>query len=437
MNTSSKNILNKNQKTSLVLLLFLALWLFTPLFVMKFHLVNKTKLNGVADPKPYLKLNLKNLYNNDFQKSFENFFLKANPLFGYFVKINNELSYRLFKLITFSYGPEAFVGLDGNLLQPMYLNSFNRQSTPEDYLLVRKANKLKKLESLLAKKGVKLVVVVNPNNVSMYPDNVPERYLDKTRFERKNSYEIMKENIDYVGITFVDNYEFLMKKKNEFDFKFFEPTGSHLNEVGACLGTNNLLTTINSLLPDKDIKTFPCTPVTQIFPPKSEDIDLLKVSNLLFPNTLLKAGHYIPEPTKLYENAPLKLLFVGTSFNFATQNLLRDRNIAKSKLYFYYRTLRTDDGVFHELNKRKIDWENDVFKNDVIILESNYSGLGGVGYSFLTDAIIKLKKSLFSSKDELKAWQKEIMPYLIHQEKNVSKGNKQDTQDEFNPFKDR
>ena len=111
------------------------------------------------------------------------------------------------------------------------------------------------------------------------------------------------------------------------------------------------------------------------------------------------------------------------------------RNIAKSKLYFYYKSIRTDDGVFHILDKRKINWQNDVFKNDVIILESNYSGLGGVGYSFLSDAIIKLKKDLFKTEKELKTWQNDIKKKIIKQ----SKKNNINTilESEFNPFENK
>ena len=87
------------------------------------------------------------------------------------------------------------------------------------------------------------------------------------------------------------------------------------------------------------------------------------------------------------------------------------------------------------INKRKINWQNDVFKNDVIILESNYSGLGGVGYSFLTDAIIKLKKDLFKTEKELKTWQNDIKNKIIKQ----SKKNNVNTisESEFNPFENK
>lgn len=356
MNVKSKNSI-LNNKLNLILLITLLVFLFIPLLVLKFKIIPKTKLNGIADVTPYKKLTYENLYSNDFQKSFDNYFMRANALWGYLVKINNELSYRLFNQITFSYGPEAIVGKDGSLIQPMYFNSFNRQFTPDDFLLIKKANKLKKLENLLEKKGVKLLVVVNPNNTAMYSRNIPNKFKDPTRFQRENSYEIMKRYIEKLNIPFVDNYEYLMKMKNKVDFKFFEPTGSHLNEVGSCLGTNNLLNTIKEAFPKRDINNFPCFPVKEIYPPKSEDTDLLNVSNLLFPNRLLRPGHYVPEAKKLYNEAPLKLLFVGTSFNFAVQDHLQKRNIAKSKLYFYYKSIRTDDGVFHILDKRKINWQ--------------------------------------------------------------------------------
>ena len=79
MNVKSKNSI-LNNKLNLILLITLLVFLFIPLFVLKFKIIPKTKLNGITDVTPYKKLTYKNLYSNDFQKSFDNYFMRANAL---------------------------------------------------------------------------------------------------------------------------------------------------------------------------------------------------------------------------------------------------------------------------------------------------------------------------------------------------------------------
>lgn len=427
----------KRKYLDIFCIILLVIILFIPLLEFKFHFTPITTLQGVGEATPPKKISISTLKNNAFQKSFENYFMKGNAIWKWLVKTNNQISFDIFNQITFNYGTPAFVGKDNQLLQTMYLNSFNRQKTPPKNLLLKKSYKLKKLQMLLEMKGIKLLIFTNPNALALYPELVPTKFKDDSRFSRENSYEIMIRHLKNLDIPFVDSYQQLLSKKDNFNFRFFEPTGSHLNEVGSCISTNNLLLKIKELTNKKEIKSFPCFPITKTFPPKIEDKDLLDIANLLFPNKLLREGHYVPTPHKMYKTPPLKLLFVGTSFNFAVQDHLYKRNIAKTKLYFYYRQIRSERGTFHILDKRKINWENDIFKNDVIILESNYSGLGGVGYSFLTDAIIKLKKDLFKTKEDLIKWRKSIKHLTIHSNKNdSSKKNKKISQvdEEFNPF---
>lgn len=437
---------NINSFVKALLLLVLLLSLFFPLsyFVAPYRAslvadyvfshvlkIDKTPLIGVSNIVVFKKPTMATLKSGEFQRGFEDYFLRRANLYKYLVKINNELSLRLFKQISFLYGQtDVFLGNDDQLLQKMYLNSFNRRKTPGEFALQKHAIQVGKLSSLLKKKGILLLIVVNPNALSLYPELVPNRYVDPTRFERKNSYELEKEYLISNNVIVVDNYEYLLNKKDEIDFHFFEKTGSHLNDIGSCFGTNNIIDNINKYR-DFKIKNFPCLPRTMRFPPVNKDKDLLDVVNLAYPEKRLVSAPYSPDTGKLYENPPLNILFVGTSFNFAVQDILTKKNIANSKLYFYYKSLRDKNGIFHVLRKNEIDWGGDVFKNDVIILESNYSGLGGVGYDFVKHAIKKLKMSIFKNKQELKAWESQFPKIKA---KRRGRGRRQKVDEEFNPF---
>ncbi len=412
--------MNKRHILNITSIIIIAIFLLTPVSQFYFHFIPGNKLHGTERAKKpewltpsffcfkthkygisidynklsILKTALNKFQSGAYQKISDDYLTRGSALWDWMVRINNQIAYSIFNQSTLGYSKEVFLGKEKQLMQPMYLDSFNRQKTAKYKLLKKRAKAIKKLQTLLKERNIPLLVSISPNVLELYPELVPDAFLDESRLSRKNSYEITKKLLQKRKVNLIDHQEILSSLKNQFNFRFFEKSGSHWNNVASCIATNNLLQKINELT-HKNVKFIPCAPIT-FEPPHKAEQDLLDIENLLFPK-LEKEAPYVPAPEKMYDTPPLRILFIGSSFNFAIQEHLYKRNIADTKLYFYYRQLRDGKGVMHPLNFKKLDWENDILKNDIIILESRLSALGAVGHAFPSHAIRYLKKAQLSN----------------------------------------
>ena len=410
---------------------------------LNWSFIKKNPLLSTEPAKAPLPLSYKNFINGSFQKRFEDYFMRGNVLWGWLVKICNQIAFTAFNQVNLTYGPPAFLGKEGYLMQSMYLNAFNRQKSLPEENYIKRVKKLKVLNDLLLEKHIPLLITISPNIIELYPELLPNHYKDPTRLTRKNGYEYMQKPLKESRIPVVDNFKILQSLKDDLteldieknEFRFFERTGAHWNSIGSCIATNNIIAKISALT-KKELKQIPCSPA-HLENLKNDDDDLINVANLLFTEHYKKKALYIPEVQKLYETPPVRVLIIGTSFNFAILRLLNKSNIADTKFLFYYKSVYSKKKKGTPLKRNEIDWENDILKNDVIILEANYSGLGKVGLEFVQDAIrkltlLKMTPAKLEQYKKRKANKKKKIKKALA--KRINKNRINQDNEEFDPF---
>lgn len=383
----------RSRSLSIACLTLLFLMLLIPAMQIAWRPLPAWPLDGLGAPDAPPAFSWQGVTKETFQKGFEQWFMKGNALWSWLVRINNQANFSLFNQVNGTYNAPIIVGREGHFLQPTYFNSFNRLKTPKRRQLEKRVRQLKKLQDLLAERGIPLIVLVSTHALELYPELVPADFTDPTRLSRRNSYEKMRPLLDEAGVNVFDAHQYLSGLKQSSPVRFFEPTGSHWNDVAACLVTQQLLQKLGSLI-HKQLLTFACAPYEFRYPPASAERDLVAIANLLFPNATYRPAPYAPVDTTPQPGAYRpKLLFVGTSFNFAIMDQLEKRQAAEDvNLYFYYRQLRNHSGKFLGFDRFGINWEKSVFSNDAIVLESHTAGLGAVGYAFVSDALAQLQK---------------------------------------------
>lgn len=389
----------KRSYVSLSFLFFLAcfaLFLMSPLVQLFLEPLPRRPVYGVSVPDRAPRFSTAGFLGQKYQRRLEDWFLKRHGLWGWLVGVNNELMLTFFGQVSADYGSTVLVGHRGQLFQPMHLRSFNKFETPGLKKLKKRANKLARLQKLLADKGVNMVVLVSTNVLALYPELIPSAFVARDRDQRKNSYEIMPTLLTERGVHMVDAHQLLLSYKDKVPYRFFQNTGSHWNEPGACLVTKTLFGHLGKLL-NQPLLMWQCEPLHWQELPNGADRDLLEIANLLWPHRQLEPAPYVVEPTTEILEAEVyrpKMLMVGTSFSFAVLDQLKKyKAVSDAKLFFYYRTARYLSGRMVGLNRGKIDWENDIFTNDVIVIEENVSGMGRAGFSFVSDAIKQLRQS--------------------------------------------
>jgi hypothetical protein len=333
---------------------------------------------------------LKEARSGKYQARWASWALKNHPFWSWSVKATNELVYRLTGEVSLDYGTSIQGGNDGYLWQPMYLRAFNRALPADAAEYDRAFKNLASAQQKLAERGIPLIFVINPNILMLYPELLPEKY--KAIRSEQSGYELAQRYIEQYKPTAVDTFHYLQSVQSQFSIKFFEPTGSHWNDIGSCLAARK----VGELLSQAWREEIPdprCESYQMEFPPRPHERDLVKIANLLHPEELFRPAPYVTSTPKAKLSKNRRVLLVGTSFLFGLEHQLLRRSVASSTtLLFYNRQLRRDGkGPFRPLDRSKITRDT-LLSYDAIIVDANVSNPIGMGYGFI-NTINKLLSS--------------------------------------------
>lgn len=376
--------------------LFVAMFLlvsFLPLLQSKFHLVDEKKLRGFVMPKRPELPELAKLLDGSFQKKAERWFLRRHGFWGHLVRFDNQLNYEVFRQISSSYKASLMLGNEGWLYQTMYLDSFNGSSQHPDGVLNAKALQLKRLQELLAERGIGLLLVISTNKIAVHPEIVPARFFASYRDLRANTYRRMLPLLDAYNVNFFDTHSYFVEISKDASIKYFTPSGSHWNDVGACLVSNEIVSRMEKTL-KKELTHFTCEPLKIRDKPRATDLDLLYIANL-WDNSFYHQKTPYPKTEAILaeELYRPKVLFIGTSFVWSILRFLDFHKVYHySDFLYYYNRLRNYPSGRQETIKREaINWEEQIFTNNFIVIEINLASIQEAGFEFLEEAIQHLE----------------------------------------------
>ncbi len=340
-----------------------------------------TKLHGVEMSYRLPSWSLRGALKGEVQRKADLWATRAQPLWGWSVRATNQLTYSLFGEVSLDYRTSVQGGNEGFLWQPMYAKAFNRIKQPPKRVIQAAFRDLKKLQDHLAPRNIPVVAVLNPNLISLYPELLPEKY--KAVQPRQSSYEVALREISSSGARVIDAFELLKRKQPEFPFRFFEPTGSHWNDVGSCLAAREVAAELAQAW-GEEIPAPRCEQYAPEYPPRPAELDLVEIANLAWPERLSRPAPYLTEHPRPTHRKPRKVLLIGTSFLFGLEKQLLKHGIADSTtLLFYFRqSRRNGEGHFGSFSKKRLTAE-DILSYDAIIVDANSAGPGVLGYGFL------------------------------------------------------
>jgi hypothetical protein len=347
-----------------------------------------TTLKGMNTNYPLPKWSFSQFRRHKLQSGIEVWASRAHPLWSWSIKIMNQLVYSTTGEISLDYGTSVQGGNEGYLWQPMYLRSITRKQPPPRKKIVSTFKALKKSQDLLAQHRIPLVAVINPNLLALYPELLPEKYQSPSLPE--SSYGVAQEAIARYQPRVVNAYELLKTEAARYPFRFFEPSGSHWNDIGSCIAAR----AVGEALADGWGESPPllqCESHHMEMPPREPEMDLLDITNLLLPDRLLRPAPYLNNHPHANFQKPKRILLVGTSFLFALEHQLLKHKIAESThLLFYFRQQRRNGkGHFANFDKRSLT-KDELLSYDAIIVDANVAGPGIMGYGFLryTNALL-------------------------------------------------
>jgi hypothetical protein len=338
---------------------------------------------AVKAPEPVL-LDAHSYYDGSFQQAFEQLFNAEFSLRGAAVRTDNELNFRVFR--EFSPALGTVLGSDDFLYPQGTIDDYNRRKVVSISVLEQTVQRLKLLQDFLEARHSVLLLVVSPSKTMLYPELLPLRFVDEQRLRLPNNYSLFVSLLEKHGVSFIDSERELSERKAESPFRFFASSGMHWNNPAACMITSEMAHFIAQRLHEGP--ELRCDPPVLQPAPSGTDRDLADLANLwdeeaLFHPTPYSAGHARTHRG----DHQLSVLFVGSSFVWNILSFAKRLRLYRHYSFFYYYNTRHDyPGGRSPIDRERLDWANDIFTRQAIVLEVNASVVDEVGWGFLEDA---------------------------------------------------
>ncbi len=355
--------------------------------------IRDARLCGVVPPSRKPAFKAAGLLDGSYQSAFGEWVGGKTGFRGFFIKSENQLNYWLFREFPANYPTRVVRGRNGNLFEKMYLDTYNRLDSIEGHELEKKVRGMKRLQTLLAARGIAFLFFIAPIKTTVYPEDIPPRYVRKTRLDYPSNYERIKPLLEKHGVNHIDGVKLFLELRKKSPHPLFSKTGVHWNYYSSCLFAQDLISSTQRLLRRK-IPEIKITGIMTARTPKFLDDDVLLVANLLFPQLLYDNYLYPEVSTAGADRYRPDVLFVGDSFLFPLiDHLLNNKIVSRCNLYYYFNTdYRYDEGGKTKgIDRERFDWEREVFKRDVVVAEVNEHWLGDIGFGFIEKALAALE----------------------------------------------
>lgn len=349
-----------------------------PDFQKAFHWLKVKPLNGdfVLPEEPVISL--AGWMDGSFQKEYDNYLEHHIGFRPFLFRINNQIAYTFFDEVT---NKGIVKGKDDYLFEPWYINTYFGKDFLETEKIEEEIHKLTSIDSVLKSRNIHLIVALAPGKADVFPEKIPGHMVEDTN--QYTNYKVYSKKLRQSGIAVFDMNSWFMNMKPTFERNLFTKSGTHWSRDAAMIVLDSLFRLIEHET-DEERNCLRLGEIKQTDIPLDPDVDLLKVSNLLYNNPY--AEYYYPdyEFEKTHANKG-KLIAIGDSFFWILFNTGLKSSFEDVKYWYYYNSVFPDN-FDHPTTVKDIDVQEELFESDVVLLMSSTSNLAKLGWGFLNEA---------------------------------------------------
>jgi len=389
-----------SKRITLAALFFLLL---TPLLQMQFKIFPEKALDGKTERKAIPSFQLASFKKGEFQSSFESWLKNNLGLRGKIIRTDNQLNYSVFGVIPSRSHSPLILGKDNFLFEQSYLDNYNRLDPLPIKELESLTNSLKELQTKLKQQKVEFLLWITPSKAEIYSDKIPKKLIRSDREEKADDYQRFVKLLEKSKINYLDSVPKVKALRESSEYEVFAKGGTHWSYHTACKMASIVSSRIGDLL-KKNTAEIPCEPV-EILEPKKTDRDIIALANIWDESPFNLRIPYPPKKMQFsWDDYHPKVLIVGDSFTWTPLEYFDQHGtFIKRKFYYYYKSQYTawvtkdkdgkpkrKVGLSRKLKKADIDWQNDMFDRDIVIITVNQREVSAVGHGFIEDALAKL-----------------------------------------------
>jgi hypothetical protein len=321
--------------------------------------------------------NLENYLNFEFQKEAMTY---IDQNFGYRPDLIRFYNQFMFSFFNQSQGNGVVVGKDQYLYEFWFIDESMGGNFMSWEDIIETVDKVSVIRNFLKNYDTELLVVLAPGKSYYYPEYVPDYY------QRKSEYTNYSRFANYFHESDVPTFDvnkWFMKLKGSEKAPLFPKTGTHWSYYGAELAADSILGISEQLL-NRKLNRFSIESLEWSKNPKGDDIDLERLSNLIFPikqipHAYPKLKHNIIDKK---EDRPNMTVIADSFFWLLFDNSLN--NSFKNIWYWYYYNSVFPNGYFETVNDLNVDLQ--IKNTDMVMLLATTAGLYKFGYGFVEDA---------------------------------------------------
>jgi alginate O-acetyltransferase complex protein AlgJ len=312
------------------------------------------------------------------------------------IRFYDQVLYQVFHK-SYMYLEYIIRGKHGNLFERNYLVTYGRYPWPiPNQGAEALAVMMKYLSDRLKELGSCFVTVLTPSKASVYPEDVPDRFLEKIKngVGHATDYEVLLPFLKSYGVPYVDGREITLQHKNALPVRAFPKTGTHWSRAIAFFTVAALLEKIGQ---ESGRKLPPLTTLVESIDhrPDYADDDLWSLLNLIQKPTqrYLRPGFRIPDA---WPKRTGVLTIVGGSFVGELVSDLEVAQVFERINYYYYFKLsrrRFPGEIVTPVDENAIPWEEDFWRTRAVVLEVNEAAISARHIpSFLLAALAALQQ---------------------------------------------
>jgi hypothetical protein len=314
------------------------------------------------------------------------------------IRLYNQVLYQAFHK-SYMYFEYIIRGKHENLFERNYLIFYGKfpETVPHEEAEAL-AVMMKYLSDRLKEIGSCFVLVITPNKTSLYPEDIPDRFLDKikSREQKPFDYEIMVPLLKSYNVPFVDGRQITLEHKDTLPVRAFPKTGTHWSRAVAFFTTAALLKTI-ARESGREMPQLSQAIQSIDQRPDYADDDLLNLLNVI----QRPKQRYLHPAFQLPDNWPSRkgiLTIVGGSFVGQIVSVLDAAQVfERINDYFYFKMSRKrfPGEIVSAVDENAIPWEEDFWNTRAVVLEENETAINARHvHLFLMAALAALQQKV-------------------------------------------
>ncbi|MCK5339308.1 MAG: hypothetical protein KAJ50_10865, partial [Bacteroidales bacterium] len=229
-------------KVKYIIFVIILLALGLPAIQAAFNIFPEKPLHGDFEKIDMPALTKQGWFSGDFQAKLDPWLEQHIGFHNGLVRMHNQMDYSLF------HKPNAegvIRGKNGQLYESDYIRAWTGKDFVGEELLDRKLRQFRFLQQHLKEEfNTDLVLVLEPGKASLYPEDIPERYIKAEK--GKTNYEYMSRRAQELGINLIDLNAYFLEIKDTTSYPLFPLQGTHWSEFAMWYAADSLLSYIEA-----------------------------------------------------------------------------------------------------------------------------------------------------------------------------------------------